>query len=104
MERCCGCVKDSITLIDSGVDLIVCSPAGLDIIHHIADRVVLVPMIVVENVDRSAIEAPVSIHGVTGLFMCIDCPVQKVDKFVLVVNNSCRGWCDIVWHAVISLD
>ena len=104
MERCCGCVKDSITLIDSGVDLIVCSPAGLDIKHHIADRVVLVPMIVVEKVDRSAIEVPVSILGVTGLFMCIDCPVQKVDQFVLVVNNSCRGWCDIVRHAVISLD
>ena len=104
MERCCGCVKDSITLIDSGVDLIVCCSAGLDIKHHIADRVVLVPMIVVESVDRSAIEVPVSILGVTGLFMCIDCPVQKVDEFVLVVDNFCRRWCNIVWHAVISLN
>ena len=104
MERCCGCVKDSITLIDSGVNLIVSSPAGLDIKHHIADRIVLVPMIVVENVDRSLIEVPVFILGVTSLFMCIDSPVHKVDKFILVVDNSCRGWCNIVWHAVISLD
>ena len=79
MERRSGGVKDSICLIDSGVDLVVCSPAGLDIIHHIADSIVLVPMVVVENVDRSCMEVLVSILGVAGLFMCIDCPVQKVD-------------------------
>ena len=104
MERCCGCVKDSISLIDSTIDPVICSTASLNIVHHVADRVVLVPMVVVENVDRSTIEVPVSILGVAGFFMCIDCPVQKVDEFVLVVDNFCRRWCNIVWHAVISLD
>ena len=89
MECCRGCVKDSICLIDSGVDLIIFRSASLDIEHHIADCVVLVSVVVVENVDRSTIEVPVSILRVTGFLMRIDCPVHKIDEFVFVIDNSC---------------
>ena len=104
MERCRDRVKDSIAMIDNGVDFVVRCPTSLNIEHHIADCIILVPVVVVESVYRPTMEVPVSIFGVTGLFMCIDCPVQKVDEFIFVVDNCCCRGRDVVWHAIISLD
>ena len=87
MECCCSCIKDSIPLIYSGVDLVIRGPASLNIEHHIANCVVLVAVVVVINIYRPTVEVPVSILGVTGLFMCINTPIQKVDEFVFVVYN-----------------